>query len=171
MQARTIAAPIETQMMDSIRPPAWSWPEMNHMWQQNYTPLGGSLPPSALVAATPIFVMLVLLGVLRKPAWVAAFSGLGAAGLMALVVYRMPAKTMLASAGFGAAFGLFPISWILFWAIILHRLTVESGNFEVLKDSIGGLTPDRRLQALVIAFVFGALLEGAAGFGAPVAVA
>ena len=141
------------------------------MWQQNYTPLGGSLPLSALAAAAPIFVMLLLLGVMRKPAWVAALSGLGAAGLVAQVVYRMPTKTMLASAGFGAAFGLFPISWILFWAIMLHRLTVECGNFEVLKDSIGGLTADRRLQALVIAFVFGALLEGAAGFGAPVAVA
>jgi L-lactate transport len=141
------------------------------MWQQNYTPVGGSLILSAVVAAMPIFVMLFLLGVLRKPAWVAALAGLGTAGLLALLVYRMPAKTMVASAGYGAAFGLFPIAWILFWAIMLHRLTVERGNFDLLKDSIGGLTPDRRLQALLIAFVFGALLEGAAGFGAPVAVA
>jgi lactate permease len=77
----------------------------------------------------------------------------------------------LAAALYGAAFGLFPICWIIFWAIFLYRLSVETGQFEILKDSIGSITPDRRLQALLIAFAFGAFIEGAAGFGAPVAVA
>jgi L-lactate transport len=141
------------------------------MWQQNYTPIGGSVGLSATVAALPIFVMLFLLGVQRRPAWVAALAGLGTAAAVALVAYHMPVRLTLAAAGFGAAFGLFPISWILFWAIALYRMTVETGGLEVIKDSIGGLTQDRRLQALFIAVAFSAFLEGAAGFGAPVAVA
>jgi len=141
------------------------------MWQPNSMPLHGSLGLSALAAALPVFVMLFLLGVKRTPAWVAALWGLGAAMVVALFVYGMPAATMLAAMSFGAAFGLFPIAWIVVWAIMLYRLTLETGNFEILKDSIGGLTRDRRLQALLIAFAFGAFLEGAAGFGAPVAIA
>ncbi len=141
------------------------------MWQHNYTPLAGSLGYSALAAALPIFVLLYLLGVKRKPAWIAALSGLATASAVALFVYGMPAVTMLSAIGYGAAFGLFPICWIVFWAIVLYRVTLETGNFEILKDSIGGLTDDRRLQALLIAFAFGAFIEGAAGFGAPVAVA
>ncbi len=90
---------------------------------------------------------------------------------MALFVYGMPVRMALGAALFGAAFGLFPICWIIFWAIFLYRLSVETGQFEIIKDSIGSITPDRRLQALLIAFAFGAFVEGAAGFGAPVAVA
>ncbi len=134
-------------------------------------PFPGSPGFSALVAALPIFVVLYLLGVKRTPAWVAALFGLGAALVVARCAYGMPVGTMLAAMSYGAAFGLFPIGWILVWAIILYRLTLETGNFEILKDSIGGLTRDRRLQALLIAFSFGAFLEGAAGFGAPVAIA
>lgn len=141
------------------------------MWPQHYTPVGGSLGLSALVAGLPIFTMLFLLGVRRQPAWAAALAGLGSASLIALVVYRMPAPILLAAVGYGAAFGLFPICWVLFWAILLYRLMVETGKFEIVKDSIGSLTRDRRLQALLIAFAFGAFLEGAAGFGAPVVVA
>jgi L-lactate transport len=141
------------------------------MWQQEYTPLAGSLGLSSLVAALPIFVLLLLLGVKRKPAWIAALFGLGAAALVANFIYGMPFGTMISSVGFGAAFGLFPIGWIVFWAIILYRITLETGKFEVIKDSIGSLTEDRRLQALLIAFAFGAFVEGAAGFGTPVAVA
>jgi lactate permease len=141
------------------------------MWQHNYTPLGGSLGLSAVAAALPVFVMLFLLGVQRRPAWVAALSGLAAAILTACFVYGMPIRAVMAAASFGAAFGLFPIGWIVFWAIMLYRLTLETGKFEALKDSIGGLIQDRRLQALLIAFGFGAFLEGASGFGAPVAVA
>ena len=141
------------------------------MWEQNYTPIAGNLGISALVAALPVFVLLFLLGVQRRPAWVAALSGLGAASAVALFVYRMPPGTMVSAIGYGAAYGLFPISWVVFWAIVLYRITLETGNFEILKDSVGGLTEDRRLQALLIAFAFGAFVEGAAGFGAPVAVA
>lgn len=141
------------------------------MWQQNLMPFQGSPGFSALVAALPIFVVLFLLGVKRTPAWVAALAGLGAASVVARLAYGMPVRTMLAAMSYGTAFGLFPIAWILVWAIILYRLTLATGNFEILKDSIGGLTQDRRLQALLIAFSFGAFLEGAAGFGAPVAIA
>ena len=107
----------------------------------------------------------------RRPAWVAALSGLGTATLVALLVYGMPVGTLVSAIAYGGAFGLFPICWVVFWAIVLYRMTVETGSFEILKDSIGGLTNDRRLQALLIAFAFGAFIEGAAGFGAPVAVA
>ena len=141
------------------------------MWQQNYTPLAGSLGLSALVASLPIFVLLYLLGVRRTAAWIAALSGLGSAVLVALLVYRMPAVNIIGAAAYGAAFGLFPIGWIVFWAIILYRITVTTGKFEILKSSVGNLTDDPRLQALLIAFALGAFIEGAAGFGTPVAVA
>jgi lactate permease len=141
------------------------------MWTQNYTPLAGSLPLSALVAAIPIFTLLYLLGVKRNPAWKSALSGLAAAVIVALLAYGMPAGKVLSAVGYGAAFGLFPIGWIVFCAILLYRVTLETGKFEIVKDSIGGLTKDRRLQALLIAFAFGAFIEGAAGFGTPVAVA
>jgi L-lactate transport len=141
------------------------------MWQQNYTPLNGNLGLSALVAAIPIFTLLYLLGVKRKPAWVAALSGLCAAAAVALFAYGMPFGKMLNSAVYGAAFGLFPIGWVVFTAILLYRITLDTGKFEVVKDSVGSLTEDRRLQALLIAFAFGAFIEGAAGFGTPVAVA
>ena len=141
------------------------------MWQQHYTPLADSIGLSALAAAAPIFVLLYLLGIKRKPSWVAAIAGLVTAIVVALGVYGMPAGTMLSSVAFGAVFGLFPIGWIVYWAIVLYRITVETGNFEIIKDSVGGLTDDRRLQALLIAFALGAFIEGAAGFGTPVAVA
>jgi lactate permease len=141
------------------------------MWQQIYTPVAGSLPLSALLAALPVFVLLVLLGIVRRPAWIAALAGLGTAALVAAFVYGMPAGALAGAITYGAAFGLFPIGWIVFWAILLYRITLETGNFDVLKDSVGSLTSDRRLQALLIAFAFGAFIEGAAGFGTPVAVA
>ena len=141
------------------------------MWQQNYTPLGGSLPLSALVAALPIFALLLLLGVLRKPAWISSLAGLAAAALVAGGVYGMPWGKLASAAAYGATFGLFPIGWVVFAAILLYRVTVDSGKFGLLKDSISHLTDDRRLQALLIAFAFGAFIEGASGFGTPVPVA
>lgn len=141
------------------------------MWQQNYTPLAGSLGLSAFVAAIPIFVLLFLLGVLRKPAWISGLTGLVAAILVAIGGYGMPVNLAASAVAYGAAFGMFPIGWIVFWAIVLYRIAVETGKFEIIKDSVGGLTDDRRLQALLIAFAFGAFIEGAAGFGTPVAVA
>ena len=141
------------------------------MWTQNYTPLADSLTLSAIMAALPAFAMLYLLGIKRFPAWKASLAGLAAAVGVALLLYRMPVKLVAGSLGYGAAFGLFPIGWIVFAAALLYRVVVESGEFEIIKDSLGGLTRDRRLQALLIAFCFGAFLESAAGFGVPVAVA
>ncbi|MGE5570762.1 MAG: L-lactate permease [Rhodospirillales bacterium] len=141
------------------------------MWPQHYTPVADNLWISAVIAALPVFALLYLLGIKRKPAWVASLAGLAAAAFVALFAYRMPAGTMISAAGYGAAFGLFPIGWVVFCAILLYRITVETGQFEIIKDSIGSLTSDRRLQALLIAFAFGAFIEGAAGFGTPVAVA
>jgi lactate permease len=140
------------------------------MWQHNYEPVAGSLGASALVAAIPVYVLFLMLGMLRRPAWMSAMSALGSALIVALAVYGMPVKLALLSTVYGAAYGLFPIAWIVFASIMLYRLAVDTGKFEIIKDSVGTLTDDRRLQALFIAFSFGAFIEGAAGFGAPVAV-
>ncbi len=140
------------------------------MWQQNYEPVGGSLGLSALVASIPILVLFYMLGVRRKPAWMAALTALAVAFVLALAAYGMPAQLALMATLNGAAFGLFPIAWIVFASIMLYRLAVDTGKFEIIKDAVGGLTNDRRLQALFIAFSFGAFIEGAAGFGAPVAI-
>src|SRR3954471_21201331 len=128
------------------------------MWQQNYEPVGGSLGLSAVVAAIPILVLFVMLGVMRKPAWMAALAALGTALVIALAVYRMPVQLAVISTLFGAAFGIFPIAWIVFSSILLYRLAVDTGKFEIIKDSVGGLTNDRRLQAMFIAFSFGAFI-------------
>jgi lactate permease len=141
------------------------------MWQPNYTPVAHSLAVSALIAALPIFALLFLLGIARKPAWKSGLAGLAVAIVIALAAYRMPPSMMVGAVTYGAAFGLFPIGWIVYWAIVLYRLTIDTGKFEIIKDSIGSLTSDHRLQALLIAFAFGAFIEGAAGFGTPVAVA
>ena len=141
------------------------------MWQQIYTPVLGSIGWSSLVAVLPVFAVLFLLGVLRKPSWMASVAGLVAASLVAIFVYGMPVQLFAGALTYGAATGLFPIGWVVFWAVVLYRVTLETGNFEIVKNSVGGLTQDRRLQALLIAFAFGAFIEGAAGFGTPVAVA
>src|SRR5580704_15881913 len=110
------------------------------MWPQSYTPLADNLVVSALVAALPIFSLLFLLGVARKPAWVSSLTGVAVAALVALFAYRMPPLLVLSSALYGAAYGLLPIGWIVFTAILLYRMTVETGKFEIIKDSIGSLT-------------------------------
>jgi L-lactate transport len=141
------------------------------IWHQTYLPFGHGLGFSVLLAALPVLTLLLLLGVFRRPAWLAGLCGLAVTFLLATLAYRMPVQTAVGAATLGVAFGLFPITWLIFWALILFRVTVESGQFEIIKDSIGRLTPDPRLQALLIAFAFGAFLEGAAGFGTPVAIA
>ncbi|HYM10731.1 MAG TPA: lactate permease LctP family transporter [Bryobacterales bacterium] len=141
------------------------------MWEQNYYPVAGSLWWSTLVASVPLLVLFYMLGVKRKPSWMAALWALAGAWVVALAVIRMPVRQALAATIYGAAFGLFPIGWIVFSAILLYRITVDTGKFEIIKDSVGRLSDDRRLQALLIAFSFGAFIEGAAGFGTPVAVA
>ena len=141
------------------------------MWDQIYTPIAGSLGLSAACAALPILALLIALGLFRMAAWKAGLLGLITAIIVALLVYGMPAKLLVSATLYGAAFGLFPIAWIVFWALALYRLTLDTGNFEIIKNSVGHLTQDRRLQALLIAFAFGAFIEGASGFGTPVAVA
>src|SRR5204863_5537338 len=105
------------------------------MWRHNYEPVAGSLGASAVAAAVPILVLFLMLGVLRKPAWMSALSALASALLVSLVVYGMPVKLALISMIYGAAFGLFPIAWIVFASIMLYRLAVDTGKFEIIKDS------------------------------------
>ena len=139
------------------------------VWQQIYDPLG-SMFLSTLVASVPVVVMLVGLGFLHLKAHIAAGAGLLAAILIAVVAYGMPAEMAAKAAFLGGLTGLVPIGWIVLNIIFLHQLTEQNGSFKVLQDSIAGITPDRRLQLLLIAFAFGAFFEGAAGFGTPVAV-
>jgi lactate permease len=162
-------------------------------WTQDYDPLANELL-STLVAASPVVVLLGLLAVAGRsaprapaprlitallvfrlvrrmdPAPRAAAAGLATALGAAIFAYQMPAATALASAGYGACFGLFPIGWIVLGAIFLYRLTLATGQFEIVKHSVASLSADRRIQAILIAFSFGAFVEGAAGFGTPVAI-
>ena len=138
-------------------------------WSQNYAPLGG-LGLSALVAALPVVVLLGLLAFWHVRAHLAALVALGVALVTAIAVYGMPAQLALAAAAFGAAFGLLPIGWLILNAIFIYQLSVDTGQFTVLQRQVAGVSGDRRIQALLIAFSFGAFIEGAAGFGAPVAI-
>ena len=139
-------------------------------WTQVYSPVSGSLLGSALVAAIPVVVLLGLLAFLHVRAHWAALLGLATSLAIAIFVCGMPAKLALAAAADGAAFGLLPIGWIIVGAIFVYDVTVRSGEFEVLKRTVAGLASDRRLQLLLIGFSFGAFVEGAAGFGTPVAI-
>ncbi len=138
-------------------------------WSQVYDPLNNVVLSTAL-AALPILVLLGSLGVFRIRAHFAALLGLATSIVVAAFVFRMPVKMVFASAGYGAAYGLFPIGWIVLNVIFLYQLTNECGLFEKLRHSITGLTEDKRLQLLLVAFSFGAFIEGACGFGTPVAV-
>lgn len=138
-------------------------------WHQVYDPVHAAWL-STLLAALPIIVLLGGLAVFRLRAHVAALLGLGTALLISVAVFNMPAGLALRTAVFGAAYGLFPIGWIILNVIFLYQLTVETGSFKIMQDSLTGITRDRRLQLLLIAFCFGAFFEGAAGFGTPVAV-
>src|SRR5438874_2923631 len=151
-------------------------------WTQNYDPYSSAWL-SPLIAALPVIVLLGLLASGRVSAPIAALAGLATAFVVAVFAFtpveaKLPdgpgqpawAATVLAAAGFGAAYGLLPIGWIVLNAVFLYMLTVETGSFEIVKRSVLALSDDRRIQALLIAFCFGAFLEGAAGFGTPVAV-
>jgi lactate permease len=138
-------------------------------WTQIYNPLG-SLLLSALVASLPVVVLLGLLAFFHVRAHIAALAGLVSSLAVAMLIYGMPAPLAIASAANGAAFGLFPIGWIVLCAIFVYDITVETGKFEIVKETIAGLASDRRIQALLIAYSFGAFIEGAAGFGTPVAI-
>lgn len=138
-------------------------------WSQVYDPLGNPVL-STLLAALPVVVLLGTLGVLRVRAHLAALLGLATSLLIATAAFGMPAKMAISSAAFGAFYGLFPIGWIILNVIFLYQLTNERGLFDILRKSITGITQDRRLQLLLVAFSFGAFFEGASGFGTPVAV-
>jgi len=138
-------------------------------WSQVYDPFN-SMVFSTLLAALPIVVLLGGIGIFHMKAHIAALLGLVVALLVAVIGFGMPAEMAGTTAVFGAAYGLLPIGWIILSVIFLYRLTEKTGQFAILRDSIAGLTPDRRLQLLFIAFSLGAFFEGAAGFGTPVAV-
>ncbi len=139
-------------------------------WTQHYTPLFDSLAASALVAGAPVVVLLSLLAFGRVRAHWAALSGLAVVLAVAMLVYRMPPQLALAAGVYGALYGLLPIGWIVLNVVFLYEVTVQTGQFEIVRQSIAGLSADRRIQTLLIAFSFGAFIEGAAGFGAPVAI-
>src|SRR3989440_1172748 len=135
-----------------------------------YQPIGGSLALSALVAGIPLYVLFVMLAVLRLPAWLSALVAMLSAAALAMAGWRMPVGLASSATTEGMAFGLWPISWIVLNAVFFHNLTVASGDFDVIRRSLTRVTEDRRIQALMVAFCFGALIEGIAGFGAPVAI-
>jgi len=139
-------------------------------WTQVYDPLN-MWWLSTLVAALPIIVLFTLLAGLKvKPHW-CAIAGAFAAVVVATLVFKMPLVLATMSFGYGVAFGILKIAWIVLAAVYLYDVSVETGQFEIMKESIAGITPDRRLQVLLVAYCFGAFIEGAAGFGAPVAIA
>ena len=139
-------------------------------WTQVYDPLGHWWL-STLLAALPVVVLLGLLAGFKVRAHLCAVAGAATAVLCAMVVFHMPAAMAVSSFGYGAAYGLLKIVWIVIAAVFLYDISVETGQFEIMKQSVAAITPDRRLQLLLVAFCFGAFIEGCAGFGAPVAIA
>jgi lactate permease len=140
------------------------------LYTQDFSPVSDSLGLSSIFAALPLIALFVLLGGVRMKAQWAALISLGVALLVALIVYGMPVGQVLLSTSEGVAFGLFPIMWIVVTAIWVYNMTVETGHFAVLRRSFGTISADQRIQAVIVAFSFGALLEALAGFGTPVAI-
>ena len=146
-------------------------PVQPEMFHQLLTPVGGSLFLSFLVATIPIIVVLVMLGVLRRPAWQASLAGLATALVIAIGVWQMPVGLAVSSTGAGVAFALWPIMWIVFAALILYNTAVLSGRFDAFRRWVLDHLPnDKRIVLIVIGYGFGSLLEGVSGFGAPVAI-
>jgi lactate permease len=139
-------------------------------WSQSYDPLG-TWPLSTAVAAVPVATLFFVLVVMRRRVWVSALCGFLAAAVLAATVFGMPAPLVAAAAGHGVVFGLLRIAWIIVTSMFLYNLACATGQFQVMKDSIAGLSADKRLQLVLIAFCFGAFLEGTGGGGAPVAIA
>src|SRR6478735_5420322 len=139
------------------------------MWNQIYNPLGNSAL-STIAAAIPVVTLLVLIASGKVKAHIAALIALIVANIITIFVYTMPAAMSVKASLLGVVVGFFPIGWIVLNVIFLYRVTVETGRFELLKRAVGGVTTDRRLQLLLIAFAFGAFFEGASGFGTPVAI-
>ncbi len=139
-------------------------------WNQDYDPLG-FWPLSTLVSALPVLTLFFVLLVLKKRVWISALSGMVVAFLLAIVVFRMPVGLIGYSTLLGFVFGFLRIAWIIVASIFLYNVAVETGQFQVMKDSIANLSADKRIQVILIAFCFGAFLEGTGGGGAPVAIA
>lgn len=142
---------------------------MQTLWQQNYDP-AGNIWISALVALIPIVFFFLALTKLRLKGWQAGTVTVLLSLGVALFFYRMPVSAALASAVYGFFYGLWPIAWIIVAAVFLYKISVKTGQFDVIRSSILSVTPDQRLQLILVGFCFGAFLEGAAGFGAPVAI-
>jgi lactate permease len=140
------------------------------VYQQVLDPIAHSLAWSALVAAVPLLLLFILLGALKVTAWVASLVSLAVSLIVAILVYGMPVGQAVLAGTEGAAFGFFPILWIVINAIWVYQMTVETGHFDVLRRSFARVSDDQRIQAIIIAFSFGALMEALAGFGTPVAV-
>jgi len=140
------------------------------LFSQVYDPVGGSVLLSALVASLPPLLLAVLLAVLRVAPWRSAIAAAAAAFILAWLVWGMPLTLTIGAATHGMAFGLWPISWIVLSAVFFYNLSVESGDFDVIRRSLARATGDHRIQIVLVAFCFGALIEGIAGFGAPVAI-
>src|ERR1700753_1835707 len=140
------------------------------MYRQVLDPVADSLGWSSLVAALPLLLLFVMLGVLRITAWIASLASLALAIVIAVAVYGMPGGQAILGASEGAAFGFFPILWIVINAIWVYQMTVATGHFDVLRRSFARVSDDQRIQGVIVAFSFGALLEALAGFGTPVAV-
>lgn len=143
---------------------------MAELFHQTYSPVGDSFLWSALVASLAPVVLAIMLAVIRVAPWKAAVSGAVTAFLLAWLIWGMPLPLTVAAATHGMAYGLWPISWIVLSSVFFYNLSVESGDFDVIRRSLERLTRDRRIQVLLVAFCFGALIEGIAGFGAPVAI-
>src|SRR3979411_3457681 len=139
-------------------------------FHQGYQPLRDNILISAIVAGIPLYLLFVMLAVLRQPAWLSALTAMLAAAILAALVWRMPLGLDVSATTEGLGNGLWPIVWIVLNAVFSHNLTIASGDFDVIRRSLTRLTGDRRVQALLVAFCFGALMEGIAGFGAPVAL-
>jgi lactate permease len=140
------------------------------MFTQELAPVAGSLGWSALVATLPLLTVFLLLGVVRTKAWIAALTGLAVAMVVGISIYGMPVGQAVSGAVQGAVFGLFPIMWIVVNALWIYRMTVYTRHFDVLRRSFAQVSADQRIQGLIVAFCFGALMEALAGFGAPVAI-
>ncbi|MCM3125586.1 lactate permease LctP family transporter [Mesobacillus sp. AQ2] len=137
---------------------------------QNFTAVGDNLALSAIVALIPILYFFWALAIKQMKGYIAGLTTLAVALLIAIVAFKMPAGMALMSASQGAVYGILPIGWIIITSVFLYKLTVKTGQFDIIRNSVLSITEDRRLQALLVAFSFGAFLEGAAGFGAPVAI-
>lgn len=139
-------------------------------WTQNFTPITDNLVLSSIAALIPILYFFWALTIKRMKGYFAGITTLLVALAVAVLIYGMPAGKAVMSASQGAVYGLLPIGWIIITSVFLYKMTVRSGQFNIIRSSVLSLTEDRRLQALLVAFSFGAFLEGAAGFGAPVAI-